>query len=105
MYKNEKWRNESKSIRSRKLRKFQNTVYNTKNNVFMKDNNTLSNGVIDLFIVYNDHIDLIDYKLKNIDDPNYIKQVTGYKEYLTSIFNKPVNGYLYSIMDTALKEV
>ena len=71
----------------------------------IEDNKTSSNGVIDLFIVYNDHIDLIDYKLKNIDDPNYIKQVNGYKEYLTNIFNKPVNGYLYSIMDTTLKEV
>ena len=31
-------------------------------------------------IEYNDHNDIIDYKLKNIYDTEYIKQLTGYKD-------------------------
>jgi hypothetical protein len=54
---------------------------------------------------YDDHIDIIDYKLKNTVDENYIKQLNGYKEYINSISNKPVNTYLYSIIDEEIKEV
>ena len=56
-------------------------------------------GVIDLMLEYSDHIDIIDYKLKNILDEAYIKQLNGYKEYINSISNKEVNLYLYSIID------
>ena len=48
---------------------------------------------------YANHIDIIDYKLKNIEDENYIKQLTGYKNYIENISGKPVNIYLYSILD------
>ena len=63
------------------------------------------NGIIDLMIEYDDYINIIDYKLKNIDDKNYIKQLNGYKKYIESITNKRVNIYLYSILDDELKEV
>jgi len=63
------------------------------------------NGIIDLMIEYDDYINIIDYKLKNIDDKNYIKQLNGYKKYIESITNKKVNIYLYSILDDELKEV
>lgn len=56
-------------------------------------------GIIDLMLEYDDHIDIIDYKLKNIVDDNYLKQINGYKEYIESISNKKINAYLYSIMD------
>ena len=62
-------------------------------------------GMIDLFIVYEDHIDVIDYKLKNIDDPAYIHQVHGYQDYLHESFGLPVHGYLYSLFDGKLKKV
>ena len=42
-------------------------------------------GIIDLLLEYDDHIDIIDYKLKNTIDHNYKKQLLGYKEYLNSI--------------------
>ena len=71
----------------------------------IEDGKTSAHGIIDLFIVYNDHIDVIDYKLKNIDDPAYIKQVEGYKNYLSNQYNLPVHGYLYSLFDGKLKQV
>ncbi len=57
-------------------------------------------GVIDLMLEYSDHIDIIDYKLKNIDDDAYTKQLNGYRDYIKKITNKDVNIYLYSIIDS-----
>lgn len=56
-------------------------------------------GIIDLFLVYDDHIDLIDYKTKNIKDENYGIQIGIYKDFLEKTFKKPVSGYLYSLLD------
>ena len=56
-------------------------------------------GFIDLLVEYDDHFDIIDYKLKGIDDEHYDQQLQGYREYISSISDKPVNCYLYSIMD------
>lgn len=64
-----------------------------------------SHGFIDLMLEYNDHIDIIDYKLSNIDDPNYLKQLTGYSEYIKNRTNKSVNIYLYSILNNNLKKL
>ena len=54
---------------------------------------------------YDNHIDIIDYKLKSITDENYIKQLNGYKKYIESISNKKVNIYLHSIIDNKLKQL
>lgn len=62
-------------------------------------------GIIDLMLEYSDHIDIIDYKLKNILDEAYIKQLNGYKDYIQSITNKKVNTYLYSIMDSIYQKI
>ena len=62
-------------------------------------------GVIDLMLIYDDKVDIIDYKLKNTKDENYIKQLNGYKEYIKSKTNKKINTYLYSIIDDKLEEV
>ena len=67
--------------------------------------NTLSHGVIDLMLVYSDHIDIVDYKLKNIVDDAYLKQLEGYKRYISSLTNKPINIYLYSIIDEELRKL
>lgn len=67
---------------------------------FMYQNDkTLYHGVIDLMLEYSDRIDIIDFKLKNTSDANYVKQLNGYKTYIESISNKHVNLYLYSILD------
>ena len=62
-------------------------------------------GIIDLMLIYNDHIKIIDYKLKNINDKEYLKQLTGYKKYIENIFDKRAYIYLYSIMDNKLDEL
>ena len=54
---------------------------------------------------YEDHFDIIDYKLKNIDDENYDKQLNGYRAYIESISNKTINCYLYSILEMKCREV
>ena len=69
---------------------------------FYNDN---KHGIIDLMLEYNDHIDIIDYKLKHIDDTAYLEQLTGYKEYISKKTNKDVNIYLYSILDNNMKEM
>lgn len=69
------------------------------------DNTEEYHGVIDLLLEYNDHIKLIDYKLKNITDKKYLKQVSGYKKYVEKITNKTVYTYLYSILDNELIKI
>ncbi len=68
------------------------------------DNNTV-HGVIDLLIVYDDVIYILDYKLKNIDDLAYAKQMNGYKKYIGTKTKKPMQLYLYSVLDEILTEV
>lgn len=70
-----------------------------------KIDNDLKHGVIDLMLVYSDHVDIIDYKLKNTIDDNYKKQVQGYKDYIYSILNKDINTYLYSILNNELIKI
>lgn len=62
-------------------------------------------GIIDLIIEYDECIKIIDYKLKNISDIEYKKQLNIYREYISSITNKKVYTYLYSIIDNILTEV
>ncbi len=62
-------------------------------------------GIIDLMVEYNDKILIIDYKLKNISDKEYTRQLNGYKKYIESITNKKVEIYLYSLLDDILEVV
>ena len=70
-----------------------------------KEDNIEYHGIIDLLLEYNDLYKIVDYKLKNISDPLYIEQLTGYKKYIESITNKPTKIYLYSILNEELKEI
>lgn len=65
----------------------------------------LYHGIIDLMLEYEDKIFIIDYKLKNIDDENYIKQLNVYYNYVKCISNRDVHMYLYSILDNVTKEI
>lgn len=76
--------------------KKESTVYKELEFTYEKDGKEI-NGIIDLLVEYPDHIDIIDYKLSNIEDENYNKQLREYKEYISSIKDKPINLYLYSI--------
>ena len=72
---------------------------------FYYEEDTKHNGIIDLMLEYIDHIDIIDYKLKNIEAEAYIKQLEGYRTYIKRKTNKPVNLYLYSIIDGSTKKL
>lgn len=72
---------------------------------FYEKDNTNYHGIIDLMLEYNSHIDIIDFKLKNVVDDNYKNQLNGYKNYIESITNKKVNTYLYSILNEDIKEI
>ena len=65
----------------------------------------MKHGFIDLLMEYDDHFDIIDYKLKHIDDDNYFLQLSGYRTYLQSISEKPVKCYLYSLIEARFREV
>ena len=65
---------------------------------YTKDS-SIYHGFIDLMMEYDNYINIIDYKLKHIDDLAYLNQLKGYKEYIESVTHKKVNTYLYSILD------
>lgn len=79
-------------------------IYKEHEIYFEKDNN-MYHGFIDLLLVYDNHIDIIDYKLTNIDSKEYNTQLKGYKEYIENKFNLKTNTYLYSVNENILKEV
>lgn len=86
-----------KNIKDAKIYKEYEFIYEKNNNKY--------HGIIDLILVYKDHIDIIDYKLSNIDDPNYKKQLLGYKDYIESKSDLKVNTYLYSIENNEINRV
>lgn len=62
------------------------------------DNTKDSEAIIDLFIVRDDYIDLIDYKLAATEDEKYQLQLEHYANFLLNSFHRPVRIYLLSIM-------
>ena len=62
-------------------------------------------GIIDLMLEYDNHIDIVDYKLKNIEDFHYLDQLNGYREYISLVTSKEVDIYLYSILDDKMKKI
>ncbi|MBE6137284.1 MAG: hypothetical protein E7176_02690 [Erysipelotrichaceae bacterium] len=71
---------------------------------FNKDNDEY-HGIIDLLVVYDDHVDIIDYKLSNVDSPEYIRQLGIYKEYVKSKWDKDINIYLLSILKAEITKL
>ena len=69
-----------------------------------KDGEVL-HGIIDLMIEEDDKILIIDYKLKNIEDDAYQKQLNGYRDYIEKKTGKKVLCYLYSLLDETYQEV
>lgn len=62
-------------------------------------------GIIDLFVIYDDHIDIIDYKLSNVDSEEYITQLNIYKEYIKTKYDKTINIYLLSLLKNEIKKL
>ena len=62
-------------------------------------------GIIDCILVKDDEVDIIDFKLKNINDEEYIKQLKIYKNYVKTITKKPIKTYLLSISLGMLRKI
>jgi len=69
------------------------------------DTNNGTVGIIDLLLIYQDHIDIIDYKLKNIEDPSYLAQIEMYRQYVSSRTKLQVNCYLLSVLTGETKKI
>ena len=67
--------------------------------------NTKYHGIIDLMLEYDNHIDIIDYKLKNLDDDAYDTQLRGYRDYVSGKSDKKINLYLYSLLENNVRKV
>ena len=80
------------------------SIYKEYEFVYEKENE-IYHGIIDLMLVYQDHIDIIDYKLSNIHDDKYKEQLKGYKTYIENKTGKKVKTYLYSIEKDILEEI
>ena len=64
-----------------------------------------TSGYIDLLILRDNVVDIVDFKLKNIDDVEYDKQLRTYKEYLKTITNKKIRMFLLSAITGEVREV
>ena len=62
-------------------------------------------GFIDLLLEYDDHFDIIDYKLSNLESEEYKVQLGGYKKYIEENYQKKTNIYLYSINKDIFKKL
>ena len=69
---------------------------------FIDDN---IHGFVDLFLLFEDKIEIIDYKLKNINKPEYVEQLKTYKDYLEKVFKKPCKTRLISLVEGIDKEI
>lgn len=69
------------------------------------DNKNTKHGIIDLLLENKEEYIIIDYKTKEIDKDSYYEQVGGYMNYIKTITNKKVSGYIYSIIDGKYIEI
>ena len=70
-----------------------------------QEGNTISHGIIDLLIEREDKMIIVDYKLKNIEDAAYDKQLNGYRKVIKEKTNKETECYLYSIIDSTFRKI
>ena len=95
----------SKFLNNDILKNLDNTKIYKEHEFIYEVDNIEYHGIIDLMLEHDDYIDIIDYKLNNIQDENYLNQLNGYKEYISNLTNKPVNIYLYSIISENLEQL
>lgn len=71
---------------------------------FFDEKNVVS-GIIDCLLLKEDEIDIIDFKLKNLDDDKYILQLHTYRDYIEQITDKKIGMYLISAITGEVKEI
>lgn len=70
-----------------------------------EEDDTIFHGIIDLLIEKEDSLIIVDYKLKNIADSAYDKQLNGYRKALEKKTSKKVECYLYSLLDENFRKI
>ena len=68
----------------------------------IEEDNEIKRGVIDLMIENDNEVIIVDYKLSNVLDEAYKKQLNGYRDYIKTKTNKKISIYLYSIIGEEL---
>ena len=71
---------------------------------FIDEKNGVS-GYIDLLVIKENEIRIIDFKLKNIDEIEYDKQLRTYKSFIAQHTDKPVKMYLLAAISGEVREV
>lgn len=71
----------------------------------IEDDTSVRQGFIDCLLACDDRYIVIDYKLKSIDKEVYYEQVRGYMTYIKERLKKPVEGYLYSLLEERFLKV
>ena len=83
--------NSDKEILKIAINKLKTILKNYTLKVIYEENNNQYHGIIDLILEHADHIDIIDYKLNQVVDDAYKKQLEGYKNYISTLTNKKIN--------------
>lgn len=103
-------------VKNRQMKKY---VYNVINSSLFKgikneqvrhefrffDSQNNIQGYIDALIIKDDEIDIVDFKLKNIDEVEYDRQLRVYKDYLSKKTNFPIKMYLLAALTGEIREV
>lgn len=71
----------------------------------LTENDTTTNGIIDLILETANELIVIDYKLSDIDKAAYRHQLEVYCRYLRSVSDKKISAYLYSIFKEELRQI
>ena len=71
---------------------------------FFDEKNVVS-GIIDCLLLKDDEVDIIDFKLKNLDDDKYVLQLRTYRDYIEQITDKKIGMYLISAITGEVKEI
>ena len=72
---------------------------------YFNDGDNTYHGSIDLMLEYEDHIDIIDYKLSNTDSIEYRRQLSIYKKYAEKSSGKKVDCYLLSLLKKKIEKI
>lgn len=62
-------------------------------------------GVIDLLLIYDEHIDIVDFKLSHVEDKEYETQLGKYKAYISQLSKLPIHTYVTGIMSGKVKKI
>ena len=103
-------------IKDSRMKRYVNNVLNAKvfENVkndevlhefsFYDDINSVS-GTIDCLLMKKDEVDIVDFKLKHLDDEKYVLQLHTYRDYIKQITKLPIKMFLIAALTGEVKEI